>query len=385
MDPIRVGMLGIGQRGLQHLQELWRMQDDGRIKICALCDAWSDNLDTTKIRSFVAEYRDDSVRKYTSFETMLSEASLDALYVCLPPAVHNHEVIAAAQAGIHVFVEKPMSLYYDEARDMDAAIAASGVISTAGFQLRYSHQNTVVRDFLTNKRIVMLSSSSHAALESHSTKHTHTEEVGGPSNRVWTANFSWSGSAVVEAGIHTVDLMRYWAGDIDWVQATYVPRDPSDIENDGDNPYACVVNLGFESGAVGTLHFSKLRRVFRGIGDQLILWDHGQLAFEQDGPAAYYYDGPYPPTEAPVPETLRHPLLSGEDFTTPAGINETFIEAIEKGDQRLLKSPFRQSMNSLAAVLAANASHEIGGQRINLKAFAEDEAYRLHRTKPSSP
>ena len=73
----------------------------------------------------------------------------------------------------------------------------------------------------------------NGALEGHSVKHTKTETLGGPTNRVWTANYEWSGATVVEGGIHQTDLMRYWFGDISWVEASYIHRDPSDIVDGG--------------------------------------------------------------------------------------------------------------------------------------------------------
>ena len=42
---------------------------------------------------------------------------------------------------------------------------------------------------------------------------------------------------MVEAGIHPLDLMRYWGGDVAWTEARYIHRDADDIEDGGDNPY----------------------------------------------------------------------------------------------------------------------------------------------------
>ena len=70
------------------------------------------------------------------------------LYVCIPPNVHNGEVIRAAQAGIHLFVEKPMSLYLDEALAMRKAIADAGVFSAVGFQQRFDTRHEAVKYFL---------------------------------------------------------------------------------------------------------------------------------------------------------------------------------------------------------------------------------------------
>ena len=109
------------------------------------------------------------------------------------PGVHNGELIQAAQRGGYTFLpRRPMSLYLNEAIDMERAIQENGVISTAGFQQRYDSRYEAVQEFLADKKPVMITTVGNGALEDHSTKHTKTETLGGPSNRVWTANYEWS-------------------------------------------------------------------------------------------------------------------------------------------------------------------------------------------------
>jgi len=89
---------------------------------------------------------------------------------------HYGEVVRAADAGHHLFVEKPMSLYFDEALAMEHAIRRAGVIATAGFQMRYESGHTAIKEFLAGKRLVMLTWVMNGAMEAHAVKHTHTED-----------------------------------------------------------------------------------------------------------------------------------------------------------------------------------------------------------------
>lgn len=380
--PLRVGLLGMGQRGLQHLRVLWRLQGEGLLRVTGLADAWSDNLSEAKIGRYVEGFQAGEIRSTIRCEDLLAANCLDALYVAIPPNRHAGQVVAAAQAGIHLFVEKPMSLYLDEAREMDRAIRAAGVIATVGFQQRYDARNAAVRDFLADKRPVMVTEVSHGTLEGHSVKHTPTEQEGGPGNRVWAASFEWSGSTVVEAGIHQLDLMRYWCGDVAWVQAAYVPRDADDIADGGDNPYAYAVTFGFANGAVGNLLMSRLRKVYHSDAFRSLLWSHGHLKFEREGPVAYYYDGPYPPAQSPPVDQLRHPLPLTPSGDPLEAINRAFIQAATTRDPSPLRSSFASSMNSLTAVLAANVSHQRGGERIMLAEFMEGARYAEARARP---
>ena len=383
-QPTRVAILGLGQRGLQHLKALWTLQEEGLAKIAALIDVFEDNLAETKLQQYVDGFKIDGIHTSTDFGETLAELSPDAIYFALPPGVHNGEIIQAANAGVHIFAEKPMSLFLNEAIDMERAIQKNGVISTAGFQQRYDARYEAIHDFLADKQPVMTTMIGNGALEGHSIKHTKTETLGGPTNRVWTANYEWSGASVVEGGIHQTDLMRYWFGDISWVEASYIHRDASDIVDGGNNPYAYSVRYGFECGCIANLILSRLRQTYYNDGYESILWTHGHLKFEGDDVVAYYYDGPYPPAQTPSVESVRHPLPTAERVDPTEQISRAFLQAIETGDAGQLRSTFASSMNSLAAVLGANASDQLNGERIYLKDFLVDERYDRFRQKPTN-
>jgi predicted dehydrogenase len=371
-------MVGVGQRGLQHLDCLYRIAG---AQVVALCDPFEDNLAEAKIRRFVPAYQAATTRRYTDFNAMMQEGGLDALYLCIPPNVHAGEVIRAAAAGLHLFVEKPVSLFLDEALAMDRAIASAGTIATVGFNQRHDNWHTAMRDFLAGRRLVQTSIINNGTLESHSVKHTRTEAAGGPRNRVWAANYAWSGSTVVEAGIHQVDLMRYWAGDINWVEARYQHRDDDDIVDGGDNPYGYSVTFGFACGMIANLVMTRLRRTFWGDGYMDIAWDHGHLKLEGSGPVAYYYDGPYPPAGPVGSDAVRHPLPVPPRNDNTLEINRDFIAAAATGDGATLRNTFHSSLNSHAAVLGANVSDRLGGQRVVLAELLSAETYAAFRRK----
>ncbi len=368
----RVGILGVGQRGLQHLAALWRLQEMGLVRVTALGDMYPPNLEEAKIRRHVPSYRQGQIRCHTAFESLIVDGELDALYVCIPPNRHNGEVVQAADRGLDLFVEKPMSLRLDEALAMDAAIARNGVLAAVGFQQRYDGWHAAVREFLSEKRIVMATMVHTGSVESHNEKHTPTEALGGPASRVWTAFQEWSGSSAVEAGIHQTDLMRYWCGEIESVQARYVARDAPLVETEGDNPMAYSVTYAFANGAVGHLIMSRLARVFHQEDYLHVLWDHGHLSIESHGPVAFYYEGAYPPPSTPPTESLQHPLCTADRGDSTLEINRAFVEAVSRKDPSPIRSPFRDALHSLAAVLGANASSERDGERVFLADLLEN-------------
>ncbi len=381
MNPVRIGMLGLGQRGLQHLKAVYQLQQEGVAEIVTLADAFAANVEPAKLQKYVPGLPTDDINLTTDIEALLN-SDLDALYLSIPPNVHKGEVVRAAQKGIHLFVEKPMSLFLDEAIEMQKAIADAGIISTVGFQQRFDVRHDAVKRYLTGKQGVMVSYTRHGPLEGHSTKHTPTEAVGGPGNRVWTANRAWSGMTVVEGGIHPLDVWRYWFGDVEWVQATYSHRPPEEIFDGADNPYAYNVIFGFKNGVIGNMILSRLRRVYQSYGEEQILWTEGRIELTDDAVIAYHYDGPYPPTANPAAAELRHKVdvPTGENSTL--AISRAFVTAVAQNDASPIRSPFDDAMNSLAAVLGANISDALGGQRVYLEELLTSDEFARFRQKP---
>ncbi|MEX1019196.1 MAG: Gfo/Idh/MocA family oxidoreductase [Litorilinea sp.] len=381
---VRVAFLGLGQRGLQHVRNVLQLQQAGAAEIVAMGDAFDANIAPAKLQEYVPGIDTNDILLTTDFNQVL-ESKPDALYICIPPNVHTGQVNQAAEAGVHLFVEKPVSLFLDEAVEMDRVIAKSGIISTVGFNQRYDAGHEAVHSFLQDKRPVMAEYTRHDALEGHSVKHMQTEAVGGPVNRVWTASRAWSGGTLVEAGIHLLDLWRYWFGEVEWVQASYVHRPPAEIIDGADNPYAYVATFAFANGVLGSMNMSRLRRVFRGFGNHLVLWNEGQLEVEQNAVTAYHYDGPYPPAQKPAVDSLRTQLPQPE--VVPGGgtftISQAFVQAVAEENPELIRSPFDEAMGSLVAVIAGNVSDELDGKRVYVKDLLNSPEYAKFRAKPA--
>ena len=181
--------------------------------------------------------------------------------------------------------------------------------------------------------------------------------------------------------IPPLDLWRYWFGDVTWVQAQYIHRPDAEIFDGADNPYAYSAHFGFANGAVGVMTLSRLRRVFASYGDHQVLWNEGRVQLENDALTAFHYDGDYPPTHRPEAEALRHPLHGPNTNNTTYEIAAAFVQAVQEKRQELVRSSFADAMNSLAAVIAANVSDELGGARVEIAELMTGTRYAKFRAK----
>ncbi|HEY6566608.1 MAG TPA: Gfo/Idh/MocA family oxidoreductase [Actinomycetota bacterium] len=92
-------------------------------------------------------------RSYGSYEALLADPEVDAVYVPLPNHLHAEWTIAAAGAGKHVLCEKPLALSTNEARRMIDACADAGVVLMEAFMYRLHPSWVAVRDLVEQGRI----------------------------------------------------------------------------------------------------------------------------------------------------------------------------------------------------------------------------------------
>src|SRR5262245_10025407 len=126
MRPIRIGLVGCGKVGGIHAAALRGMAE---VEFVAACDA-----SAARAEAFAGRY---GVRPYFDVGTMIREAGVEAIVVGTPHPLHAEPTVRAAEAGVHVLVEKPLAA---SLADCDAMLGAArkagvalGVISQRRF------------------------------------------------------------------------------------------------------------------------------------------------------------------------------------------------------------------------------------------------------------
>ena len=109
----------------------------------------SRNLDRAK--EFSEEL--DIQRAYGSYEGLLQDSDVEAVYIALPNCLHKEWTIKAAEQGKHVLCEKPLSCGVQEAVEMVEACRQNGVLLMEVFAHRFHPQNTYVKKLIDGGRI----------------------------------------------------------------------------------------------------------------------------------------------------------------------------------------------------------------------------------------
>ena len=127
-SPLRWGILSTANIGRAAVIPALKAAEDAEVAAVA-----SRNLD--RARSFAAD--NEIPRVHGSYENLLADPEIDAVYIPLPNRLHAEWTIRAAEAGKHVLCEKPLAMTAAECEAMAAAAEAAGVVLMEAFMYRF--------------------------------------------------------------------------------------------------------------------------------------------------------------------------------------------------------------------------------------------------------
>jgi predicted dehydrogenase len=127
-DKIRLGFIGIANRGSQLLNGALQSAD---VEVVALCDVHQAALDKWKAKLPAAE-------TFTDYRKMLERKDFDAVFIATPDHWHALQMIAACETGKDVYCEKPLSITIHEGRRMVEAARRTNRVVGVGLQRRSS-------------------------------------------------------------------------------------------------------------------------------------------------------------------------------------------------------------------------------------------------------
>ena len=181
---------------------------------------------------------------YPSEQALLDDAGVDVVCICTPSFAHATQAMAALRHGKHVAVEKPMALNTEEADRVLAVAEESGRQLTVISQLRFSE------DIPRAREIVQSGALGKITLCSLYMKYYRSPEY--YSSSAWKGKLSTEGGgALMNQGIHGIDLLQYLAGPI--VDAQGCVRT---LVHDIEVEDSAVATLTMENGALGVIEAS---------------------------------------------------------------------------------------------------------------------------------
>jgi predicted dehydrogenase len=149
-DRVRVGYIGFGGRSRGLYRELGPLRDKGQAQSVAVCDVDEKRLaDAAKQVPGATPYRD--------YRYILDRQDVDAVVIGTPDHWHGVQFVHAAEAGKHIYCEKPASCTIEEGQAMVAAARKTGVATQIGSQGRSQPEAYLMHRYLANQVIGQVS------------------------------------------------------------------------------------------------------------------------------------------------------------------------------------------------------------------------------------
>jgi predicted dehydrogenase len=229
---MKVGCIGMGWWSDVLADAIKR---SGRLTIAG---CYSRSVD--KREKFAAKY---GCRAFPSYEALLAERSIEAIINTTPNAAHLETTRAAAAAGKHVFLDKPIANTIADARAITEACRKAKVVLALGYQRRReSHFRWVKRQIAEGSFGMLVNAESNIS----------RDRLGQIDLNSWryTAE-GMPGGVMLQIGIHYTDVLEYLLGPVKAVSGQLVR-----LVLPGDNPDVASLILEHENGALSTLNSS---------------------------------------------------------------------------------------------------------------------------------
>ena len=230
MAPLRVACIGMGWWS-DVLADA--MKRSGTFEFVS-CYTRSED----KRRAFAKKY---GCAPVASYEAILNDKGVEAIVNTTPNNVHKETTIAAAQAGKHVFLDKPIANTVADARALTAACRKAGVVLALGYQRRKESHFRWVRKQIDDGVFGRLVN----AEANISRDRLGQFELG---SWRYTAD-GMPGGVMLQIGIHYTDVLEYLMGPVKAVRGSL-----AQLVLPGENPDIASLLLEHENGALTTLN-----------------------------------------------------------------------------------------------------------------------------------
>jgi UDP-N-acetyl-2-amino-2-deoxyglucuronate dehydrogenase len=230
----RIALIGCGRISKNHFEAI--DQIDG-LELVAVCDS-----DAERAAQAGTQW---GVQHYTSYEKMLKDSKADIIAIATPSGLHAEQGIAAANAGKHVVMEKPMAI------SLTGADALVHACDKAGVQLFVVKQNRLNPPVQLLKSAVDRNRFGRIYMASCTVHWARPQEY--YDQAPWRGTWEFDGGAFMNQASHYVDLIQWLMGPVESVMAkTATLARRIETEDSG------IAILKFRSGALGSIEVTML-------------------------------------------------------------------------------------------------------------------------------
>ncbi len=363
---VRIAFIGTGNIATKHIVNLFHLQG---VEVVALCDLSLERIHAVKEAVFRLVIESDEGKEtafnhkletfrnaaiYTDYRLMLLREWLDAVYVCLPPFAHGEPEEAIIEAGLPIFVEKPVALDLSLASRILLLLRQKGLIAASGYQSRYAVHLQEARRLLANRTIGM----------------AVVMRFGRTPPSSWYHIQSQSGGQVTEMATHQIDLLRYLIGEVETIYSAAATRINNRTQPDYDIFDVNCATLTFGNRAVcnfSTNMISGYGKPSQARGLHIFCDNLTLSVLGQEDEKRLL--------QLIFPDRTEEMVIEADSMAIE---DRAFIQAVEERRPDLILSDYENGIRTLAVTVANDRSARTG-QPIHIPTLLNSEAPEVYR------
>ncbi len=339
---IGFGIVGCGMISNFHCRAIADVEGATFIGCCSSRESSADRL--------ASEYGGTA---FASIEDMLRDPRIDVVNICTPSGAHRDPAVAAARAGKHVMVEKPLEITLEKCDQIIQECRKNGVLLATIFPSRFHQASRAIQQAVEAGKFGRLT------LGDAYVKWYRTQQYYDSGN--WRGTWALDGGgALMNQAIHSVDLLAWFMGPVETLSAQTATLAHERIEVED----VATVSLRFRSGALGTIVATTA--AFPGMLKRIeISGDRGTAILEEEDIKFWSFAEMTPADEA-IKESLASKTKTGGGAADPSAIGhaahaaqiDDFVRAIRTGTAPFVDGA--EGRKSVEIILAIYESAKAG-------------------------
>lgn len=292
---------------------------------------------------------------YSTLEELLGNPKIDIVCICTPSGIHLEPALKSLEAGKHCLIEKPLEVTLEKCDQIIAAANKFGLKTGVIFPSRFYEASMQLKNAINEERFGGL-----ALGDAYVKWHRSAEYYrSGKWRGTWELD---GGGALMNQGIHSVDLLQWYMGPVESVQAIAANIVHKEIEVED----TIVATLQFSNGALGTIECSTA--VFPGVHKRIeIMGTKGTAILEENSLIKWEFKEPASEDDK-IRRAMKEGALSHGGVSNPVDISimghkkqiEDLMHAAETGERPLVDAvEGRKSVEIVLAVYESARSKKL--------------------------
>ncbi|WP_243232873.1 Gfo/Idh/MocA family protein [Microbacterium sp. CIAB417] len=269
MSTLSTAIIGCGVIGRTHVDAVLQLAD--RLTLTALVDVSRDRADA--LAAVVEERTGSRPAVFSTVQDLVAAGAPQLVVVATPSGLHVEQAVAALEAGAHVLIEKPLDVDLVRARRLAAAAdaaAARGQVCSVISQHRFDPSSRIVHEAIAAGSFGRVTSGVATVPWWRSQAYYDSGDWRG----TWALD---GGGALMNQGVHTVDLLLWFLGRPVSVSAEIALLAHEGVEVED----TAVATVTFDSGALAVLHATTA--AYPGLGVRLqVMGSEGSAVISRD-------------------------------------------------------------------------------------------------------